>query len=227
MLPVVIIGENLQRMQHIGKSMPMAQCVPLRSIRFNQQQDTQHIPALGAPSIVLLDIEAHNSEQVGSYIKRFKMAYPSSAVLVLIGFGDAKAEQIVIDSGADDVLLRPVSLMRLTLTVRNLSELVNRRNASEEPYSGSGAMMRSHSDSVSLLNADGTLKRLHKMEQDIISFAVEYCHGHISNTAKALGIGRSTLYRKLDAFQTRTKFEERVLNKHDRVIPMEPVDTVY
>jgi len=209
MLPVIIIGENMQRMQHIGKSMPMAQCVPLRSIRFNQQQDIQHIPALGAPSIVLLDVEVHNSEQVGGYIKRFKASYPSSAILVLIGFGESNAEQTVIDSGADDVLLRPVSLMRLSLTLRNLSELVNRRNISDDPYS---SMMSGSSDSVSLLNADGTLKRLHKMEQDVISFAVEYCHGHISNTAKALGIGRSTLYRKLDAIQTRTKFEERVLN---------------
>ena len=222
MLPVVIVGENTERMNHIGKSMPMAQCVPLRNIQFSQPHDSQQIPALATASIVLLDVESGANAEVGGYIRRFKMAYPDSAVLVLISFGDGAAEQAAIDSGADDVLLRPVSMTRLSLTLRNLSELVNRRitMAGQQEY---GLVPHSRPDQVNVLAEDGRLKRLHHIEQEIIQFAVEYCHGHISNTAKALGIGRSTLYRKLDAIQTRDKFEKRVLGKHEKVVSMDTV----
>lgn len=216
MLPVIIVGENSERMNHIGKSMPMAQCVPLRSIQFNPQSDSANIPALGAPSIVLLDIESGSGAEIAQYIRRFKMAYADSAILALISFGDAAAEQAAIDSGADDVLLRPVSITRLSLTLRNLSELVTRRMSvvGAQAESGYGMIAHSHAEKVCLLNEDGSLKRLHHIEQEIIQFAVEYCHGHISNTAKLLGIGRSTLYRKLDAIQSRNRFQQRVLGRH-------------
>lgn len=213
MLPVVIIGEDSDRIQHISKSMPMAQTVPLRSIRFNREQDSRHIPALGAPSIMMVDVDMNQSKHVADFIRRLKMTYPDSAILVLVSFGDQVAEQEAIDNGADDVLTRPVSLTRLSLTLRNLSELVSRRT---QNYSNSSSFTQPimRKDTVHILQDDGRLKRLHQIEQEIIKFAVNHCHGHISNTAKALGIGRSTLYRKLDAMDTREKFEQRVLQKH-------------
>lgn len=216
MLPVIIVGEDSERMQHIGRSMPVSQCVPLRSVAFNQQHDIQRIPALGAPSIVLLDIESAPHHEVGVYIRRFKMTYPDSAVLVLTSFGDSAAEQAAIDNGADDVLLRPVSVTRLSLTLRNLSELVNRRTSMNGGYR-SVLTSAQRSDQIHIMSDDGTLKRLHHLEQEIIQFAVDHCQGHISNTAKALGIGRSTLYRKMDAIQTRLRFQQRVSTKHHAV----------
>ena len=44
---------------------------------------------------------------------------------------------------------------------------------------------------------DGTLKPLDDLEKELITFAMDYCNGHISQAARYLGIGRSTLYRKL------------------------------
>ena len=170
-----------------------------------------------------MDVESGNQGEVGSYIRRFKMTYPDSAVLVLISFEDTSAEQTMIDSGADDVLLRPVSTTRLSLTLRNLSELVSRRMSmsSQQEYNTVAGMKPNQ---VALFAEDGSLKRLHHIEQEVIQFAVEYCHGHISNTAKALGIGRSTLYRKLDAIQTRSNFEQRVLGRHQSNVV--DIDTV-
>ena len=217
MLPVIIVGENVQRMQHIGQSTPMSQCVPLRNIAFDKQQDSTHIPALAAPSIVLLDIESATPQEVGSYIHRFKMTYPDSAVLVLTSFGDSVAEQAAIDHGADDVLIRPVSITRLSLTLRNLSEMVSRRTSMStgQDYVAMGS---TRPDQVTIMAEDGTLKRLHHIEQEVIQYAVDHCHGHISNTAKALGIGRSTLYRKLDAIQTRMRFQQRMTGKHNHMV---------
>lgn len=219
MLPVIITGENQDRLQYIGRSMPLAQCVPLRSIRFDQRQDSQSIPALAAPSIVLLDVESEHPQEVSLYIKRFKMTYPNSAVLAMVGFGDTDTEQVAIDSGADDVLTRPASVSRMSLTLRNLSELVNHRMRMSDGVFG-GPIQPSRADQINLLDEHGALKRLHHIEQEIIQFSVNYCHGHISNTAKALGIGRSTLYRKLDAIQTRLRFQSRVLGRHEKVVKL-------
>ena len=52
---------------------------------------------------------------------------------------------------------------------------------------------------VMLYSPDGHLRSLRQIEADLISLAMCHYHGHISNIAHHLDIGRSTLYRKLDA----------------------------
>jgi len=43
-------------------------------------------------------------------------------------------------------------------------------------------------------------RTLSEIERDVIMSALEYYKGHMSKVAKKLGIGRSTLYRKLEEF---------------------------
>ncbi len=43
----------------------------------------------------------------------------------------------------------------------------------------------------------GHLRRLEEIENDLIRFAIELYDGHMTEVARRLGIGRSTLYRKL------------------------------
>ncbi|MBB4633532.1 sigma-54-dependent transcriptional regulator [Sphingosinicella soli] len=50
---------------------------------------------------------------------------------------------------------------------------------------------------VSLLGDDGKLRRLEDLEAEIIRKAIHHCRGRMSEVARRLGIGRSTLYRKL------------------------------
>lgn len=50
----------------------------------------------------------------------------------------------------------------------------------------------------SFFNAEGHIRRLHDIEADAIALAVRRYHGRMSETARRLGIGRSTLYRKID-----------------------------
>ncbi len=45
---------------------------------------------------------------------------------------------------------------------------------------------------------DGHIRRLHDLESEAIRLAVRRYRGRMSETARRLGIGRSTLYRKLD-----------------------------
>jgi DNA-binding NtrC family response regulator len=41
------------------------------------------------------------------------------------------------------------------------------------------------------------MRRLDELEKEIIKFALGHYRGHMSEVSRKLGIGRSTLYRKL------------------------------
>jgi DNA-binding NtrC family response regulator len=52
-----------------------------------------------------------------------------------------------------------------------------------------------------LMQEDGSdFRKLSDIEKDVIVSALDHYHGHMSEVARKLGIGRSTLYRKLDEF---------------------------
>lgn len=49
-------------------------------------------------------------------------------------------------------------------------------------------------------NGAGHMRRLEEIELEVIRMAIEHYDGHMSEIARRLGIGRSTLYRKLKEF---------------------------
>ena len=53
------------------------------------------------------------------------------------------------------------------------------------------------SGGVTLFRADGNLRMLEEIEADIIRLAIGHYRGRMTEVARRLGIGRSTLYRKL------------------------------
>ena len=50
---------------------------------------------------------------------------------------------------------------------------------------------------ITFLDREGHLRTLEDIERDLIQFAIENYSGHMSEVARRLGIGRSTLYRKV------------------------------
>ena len=50
---------------------------------------------------------------------------------------------------------------------------------------------------------------LKDVEKDAILFAIEHFNGNLSKTARALGIGRATLYRKLEQYNIK-HVEEKI-----------------
>ena len=52
-------------------------------------------------------------------------------------------------------------------------------------------------DAVRTLDEDGQVRTLQEIEADVIRFALDHYNGHMSEVARRLKIGRSTLYRKL------------------------------
>ncbi|MFN3688977.1 sigma-54-dependent transcriptional regulator [Salinarimonas sp.] len=55
-------------------------------------------------------------------------------------------------------------------------------------------------NAVGLLDEDGQLRTLESLEAEVIRFALKHYRGHMSEVSRRLGIGRSTLYRKLKEF---------------------------
>ena len=51
---------------------------------------------------------------------------------------------------------------------------------------------------LAMLTNTGEVRPLEEMENEIIRFAISHYRGQMSEVARRLKIGRSTLYRKLD-----------------------------
>ncbi len=67
-----------------------------------------------------------------------------------------------------------------------------------KPLSGPlAAAALAHAPGVTLYCADGNVRSLEEIEADVIRLAIGHYHGRMTEVARRLGIGRSTLYRKL------------------------------
>ncbi len=90
-----------------------------------------------------------------------------------------------------------------TLSAHDFPQLAGVAAPSRTPRAAPGAAPvrpRASTDlpgEVSLFGEDGKLRRLEDLEAEIIRKAIHHCRGRMSEVARRLGIGRSTLYRKL------------------------------
>ncbi|MFK4057614.1 sigma-54-dependent transcriptional regulator [Brevundimonas sp. NPDC046655] len=98
---------------------------------------------------------------------------------------------------ADSPLLQPhdfpaISGVAMPLT----SGAAISHDRAETPVNNAGAEGQPDSP-VRIIDARGHLRTLEEIERDLIQHAIEVYSGHMSEIARRLGIGRSTLYRKV------------------------------
>jgi len=81
-------------------------------------------------------------------------------------------------------------------------ETVQRQNLAASPAPRSGATVAAPVSAYALNTVDGSghIRKFEEMESEIIRMAISRYDGHMSEVARRLGIGRSTLYRKLKEF---------------------------
>jgi DNA-binding NtrC family response regulator len=58
---------------------------------------------------------------------------------------------------------------------------------------------------VLITDKTGELRTLEAIERDLIQYAIDHYSGHMSEVARRLGIGRSTLYRKVREYDLRVR----------------------
>ncbi|MBB4076470.1 DNA-binding NtrC family response regulator [Bartonella fuyuanensis] len=84
------------------------------------------------------------------------------------------------------------------LTVRDFPQLMG-SSLMNAPNIIEGDMQEDNEqESIQFLNTDGHVRTFAEMEHDIIEKAVKHYKGHMSEIARRLHIGRSTLYRKME-----------------------------
>lgn len=78
-------------------------------------------------------------------------------------------------------------------------------------------------DALPLFDGEGEIRPLEEIEADLIRYAITHYRGQMSEVARRLQIGRSTLYRKLDALglesgRSETESEDVAAERHPRKI---------
>lgn len=94
------------------------------------------------------------------------------------------------------------------LTVRDFPQLMGNSLIGIPNIVESDVQEDHEQESIQFLNADGHVRTFAEMEYDIIEKAVQHYKGHMSEIARRLRIGRSTLYRKIEALRA-IKSQER------------------
>lgn len=134
-------------------------------------------------------------------IRQYRKDFP---IIILTEYGNHAYAAEAIHAGANDFLTKPVVIERLGLSIASalrvyhLCEMVKKleRQLAEEVSSTSLLTSFSAFNSMSS-GGDGNVKKLRTLEENAIRFALNACGGSMSKAARSLGIGRSTLYRKV------------------------------
>ncbi|MDX2072996.1 MAG: helix-turn-helix domain-containing protein [Alphaproteobacteria bacterium] len=200
----------------IEKTMPMEQQILL----ITPQSETlaplvavmrtilQQIPTLVKPYESLSVIEKGSYDLIifdmqGTYedvplIRNLKQSFPLIPVVAMVPYGDVRMVEKALEQGADDYISQPISLERLKTTLRNALRV---RKLLQAASAGPISMQALNGVGVPgmalLTDPKGELKTLRAIEDMVIQHAISACDGCITQAAQALGIGRSTLYRKM------------------------------
>jgi DNA-binding NtrC family response regulator len=101
---------------------------------------------------------------------------------------------------ADGALIRPADLHGLEAPAAAAAQMADRAAQTGAPGKANGA-------SGPLLTPEGHIRRLRDIEADAIAEALRLYRGRLAEAARRLGIGRSTLYRKIDELRLDSRAE--------------------
>lgn len=109
--------------------------------------------------------------------------------------------------------LRPVDFPQLSglavdLPDLEVSEPANDIGVASAPIDSQAASLAAFDHPVRVTDGTGELRPLEHVERDLIQYAIDFYAGHMSEVARKLGIGRSTLYRKVREHDLRVKPED-------------------
>lgn len=159
---------------------------------------------------MVLDLTMPGLDGVGVFA-RLRARGIDTPVIVQVAPGGVDAAVAAIRAGAYDFLVKPAGAERLQVSLANAlaqaalkAELRRlRRIAGPEPavIDGAPAMVPVEPSALSLLDMEGRVRPIAELEAEIIRFAVLRHGGRMSEVARRLKIGRSTLYRKLGELQ--------------------------
>ena len=124
-------------------------------------------------------------------------------IIVLIKYGDYETALQAINCGAQDFLSKPIAIERMKVTFKNAITL---RDAKYKNGILGSLNSNNNSHKLQMFNKDGTIRKIHEIEKEAIQLAIEHYNGKMTEVARKLGIGRSTLYRKIDEMNVKMAY---------------------
>ncbi len=169
--------------------------------------------------LMLLDICAPRIDFI-KIIRSIKLYRTDFPVIILTEYGDHAHATEAIHFGANDFLTKPIAIERLGLSIASALRILNLCRTIEKleqqlMLDRAGFVQSSNNftvKDVSPIGRDGKVKKLRALEEDAIRFALNVCGGSMSKAARSLGIGRSTLYRKVSELER----HNRILDYNNR-----------
>lgn len=145
------------------------------------------------------------NESVQHCLPQLRKITQQLPVIALFKYGQhALIQAVVHQAGAVDYLTLPSSLERLQTTIKNALTIFHMRKALEQwgqyhfesPYMDTSPALP-RVKAIDVMDQNGAPKKLSHLEKEIIQTVLRYHQGCLARTARQLGIGRTTLYRKL------------------------------
>lgn len=168
------------------------------------------LSACSIVKLMLLDMRLSCIE-ILRIIRTIRQVKPNFPIIIVTEYGEQYYATEAIKAGANDFLTRPVTMERLKLSVDTALRMQHLCNVIT--YLESRLAMGTCCDNnrlepyydLSLVGPDGKIKKLRTLEEQAIRYALNACGGSMSKAARSLGIGRSTLYRKVSEIERHNK----------------------
>ena len=130
-------------------------------------------------------IGQHSGVEGLNCMQQIKTRDPDAVVILMTAFGALNTAVQAMREGASDFVLKPWQNEKLVATVSVAAELRRTRLAANQ---------ESDAERANSLNLEAN-------ERKIISIALDESHGNISRAARALGITRAALYRRIEKYE--------------------------
>jgi len=217
MLDTILIADGDTAQLHITKQ-AISEKLKYKTLAASTSEEAINLALSmdASPSLMILDMRMTNMNAIHiiSIVKNHRPDFP---IIIMTEYGNNAYAAEAIKAGANDFVTKPVSIERLGLSIASalrISNLCKVIEKLEKQLSDGKTTNQLNSMTASPLypsnfaisepspvQSDGRVKKLRALEEDAIRFALNVCGGSMSKAARSLGIGRSTLYRKIDELE--------------------------
>ncbi|MEM1287238.1 MAG: sigma-54 dependent transcriptional regulator [Pseudomonadota bacterium] len=159
-------------------------------VRFAAEEGKRHIKSISPPALELLSNYPWpgNIRQLENAVFRAVVLCDSDQLT------PSEFPQIAAQEGMIVSAPAPMAAPKeLTSPWSGHSRDHGRQTGTAQSFNGYGML--------DMTDGKGQPRKLNELEEEAIRFAVSHLGGHMSDVARYLGIGRSTLYRKLNDYQ--------------------------
>ena len=195
-VPVLIVDRDPVQRRLLSAAITRFGFVPSVVAGFGEALALLSAPEGGNTGAAILDLTGLEADTVA--VAEVRAVNDSVAIIVQVGQGEVEILAAARRAGAADFVTKPVLPERLKVSIENA--LKCRALESELARVGRGAALPARWSLPSgwaTYDENGDIRPLAQLEAEAIRLAIQHYGGRMTTVARKLGIGRSTLYRKL------------------------------